>query len=78
MNCREFIEFLIDYTTGELADPQKAEFDAHMRECPDCVAYLENYRTTIRLSRDALRGDEPLPADVPDKLIKAILAARRT
>ncbi len=77
MNCREFIDFLIDYTTGELADTQRAEFDAHMRVCPDCVAYLENYRATVRLSRDAVRGDEPLPADVPEELVRAILAARR-
>ena len=76
MNCREFTEFLNDYFDGDLADAERDVFDAHLAECPDCRAYLETYRYTVRLSRVALTG--PAPADLPEDLIAAILAARAT
>ena len=77
MTCRELIEFLLDYVEGELPAEQRRLFEQHIEICPDCAAYLDSYRQTIKLSRDAFnRSDEELPADVPDELVAAILAAR--
>jgi hypothetical protein len=42
------------------------------------VGYLESYRETIRLGREACEPDGPLPEEVPEELVEAILASRRT
>ena len=77
MNCREFIEFLHDYFAGDLPSATLALFDEHLGECPDCVAYLRCYEQTLEFCQGAY-SDEPVPAEVPEELIQAILAARRT
>ena len=77
MNCREFTEFLHEYLSGNLPVDDRAAFDAHLAECPWCVAYLQNYRETILLGKAAFApADEPLPERVPEELVQAILAAR--
>jgi anti-sigma factor RsiW len=78
MNCREFVDFLVDYYENELPEAQHAKFQEHMQLCPPCVAYLESYEQTIRLGRAAFEClDDKLPADVPDGIVKAILEARK-
>jgi anti-sigma factor RsiW len=82
MTCRELAEFVMGYLDGELEADLRRRFDAHLAECPDCVRYLGEYRATVRAGREAYAdtgGDaDDLPADVPDDLVKAILAARST
>jgi len=79
MNCREFTEFLHEYLSGNLPADERAAFDAHLAECPWCVAYLDSYQKTIQLEQAAFAAadDEPPPADAPEELIQAILHARR-
>lgn len=77
MNCREFVEFLMDYLDGALPEEQQAFFERHMRDCPPCILYLDTYRETIRLGREACESPEgPVPDDVPEDLVRAILEAR--
>jgi anti-sigma factor RsiW len=77
MTCKQLTEFIADYRSGALSPEERAEFDAHLAGCPDCVRYLQTYEDTIRLAQDALGApDDPLPADVPAELRQAILAAR--
>ena len=77
MTCRELIEFLAEYVSGELPELERVKFDEHLAECPECVDYLKSYRATIRLGKSAFRDlDEPVPDEVPAELIDAILAAR--
>ena len=77
MTCKEFVEFLISYIDGNLSTAPRAVFEEHMRLCPPCGVYLDTYRDTIRLGKFACREDEAAPpADVPEELIQAILAAR--
>ncbi|HEV3081722.1 MAG TPA: zf-HC2 domain-containing protein [Gemmataceae bacterium] len=76
MTCRDFVDFLSEYFSGDLADAERSEF-AHLAECPTCVAYLDTYRKTIQLievARD--HPEEHVPDEVPEELVKAILAAR--
>lgn len=77
MKCREFVEFLMAYLDGDLAEETRSLFDEHMRECPSCVSYLETYSETIRLGRLAC-DDDAAPLDAPEDLVAAILAARRS
>jgi anti-sigma factor RsiW len=77
ITCRELIEFLDGYLADELSGDERAAFDEHLQVCPDCVAYMNGYEASIELGKAALRDDDAVPADVPDNLVKAILAARK-
>jgi anti-sigma factor RsiW len=78
LSCRELTDFIYAYEEGELPGDDRAAFDAHLAECPDCVAYLAGYRRSVSLGKQAFEGpDEPAPDDVPADLIRAVLAARR-
>jgi predicted anti-sigma-YlaC factor YlaD len=72
MNCRELSEFLSDYVSGELATGVAAEFEGHLGRCPDCLVFVEQYRTTVRLSADAYSDPPPR---IPEDLVEAILTA---
>lgn len=74
MTCRELIDFIASYRDDELTLEQRAEFERHLAVCPSCVAYLKTYEQTIVLAREA--GDDQVPEDVPESLVRAILAAR--
>jgi len=77
MNCSEFVDFLMAYLDGALATPQHETFEAHMVDCPSCETFLETYRETIQLGKLCLSEPEgPVPAQVPEELVAAILAAR--
>ena len=79
MTCREFADFLADYLSGGLSPGTRAQFERHLELCPNCVAYLSNYRDTIVLGRTAMAEDDAaLPTDVPEDLVKAILKSRRS
>ncbi len=77
MNCRELSEFIHDYLAGALPEGERATFERHLERCPDCVRYLDSYRTTIELARGAYAGEVIAPCQVPEGLIQAVLAAKR-
>jgi anti-sigma factor RsiW len=78
MTCRDFIEFLMEYLSDGLSAEERAIFDAHLAECPWCVAYLKTYCETVVLGKAALAEPEKgIPEDVPEDLVQAVLAARR-
>ena len=75
LTCREMVDFIADYLDGSLAPHRRDIFDAHLRQCPDCVAYLGSYAATVQLAKGC-EPDAPVPPDVPEDLVRAILAAR--
>jgi len=75
--CREVLDFLSDYLDDALGADERAAFDRHLALCPPCVAYLEGFRETIRLSRASLHADEASAPPVPDELVTAILRSRK-
>ena len=77
MTCRELVEFLADYMAGELPAKVRRVFEAHLADCPECVTYLRSYADTVRLARACAETDDAVPAEVPERLVRAILAARR-
>jgi len=78
MTCREVIDFLMDCLSGSLTETERATFDAHLALCPSCVAYIQTYRDSIQMGKAAFaREDEELPGEVPEELIRAILASRK-
>jgi len=78
LTCREVVAFLMDYLAHSLDPAQRAEFEAHLVDCDECVAYLRSYEQTVRLGRAAFDdADAAAEAHVPRQLVEAILAARR-
>lgn len=78
MTCRDLIDFLSDYVDGTLSVDQSKGFAEHLAACRSCRDYLDSYRKTIALEKEAfLPADEPAADRVPADLIKAVLATRR-
>ena len=79
LTCREFIDFIMAWLDGELEPDVRRSFAEHLDMCPDCVDYLDSYQRTVALGKAAwdAAGDAPVPDDVPEKLVQAVLAARR-
>ena len=48
--CREAVELVTDYLEGELSPRACRRLEAHLAACPNCGAYLEQIRATIRLT----------------------------
>ena len=77
VTCREFADFMADYLSGELHQDIRQQFDRHLGLCVNCRRYLTSYKETIALGKRALADDDSaLPVDVPEELVRAILAAR--
>ena len=78
MNCREFVDFLMDYLDGQLPPEQLAVFQRHMDHCPPCVAYLNTYQQSVQMGKvvcSCLEDDRP--DEVPEQLVQAIMQACR-
>lgn len=78
MTCRHVIDFLMDYLAGEITPEERAIFEKHLSLCPPCVAYLKTYEQTIKLEKCVQsKPDDPVCEEIPEELVKAILAARK-
>jgi anti-sigma factor RsiW len=86
VTCRDFADFLADYIDDALPADIRRQFEIHLAECPDCVAYLQQYRDVIRLA--PLADDDFDSAVVsgfsrtfspvlPEELVRAIVLARQ-
>ncbi len=75
ITCRQFEDFVVDFLDGSLPPARRRVFELHLRTCHECRQYLARYRETLALSL-GLR-DEPLLADIPRGLVRAIAGAIR-
>ena len=48
--CQEAIELLTEYLEGTLSRRQRRRLEAHLDACPNCSAYLQQIRMTIRFT----------------------------
>ncbi len=48
--CQQAVELVTDYLEGALSRRDRRRFEAHLKACPNCAAYLEQIRTTIRVT----------------------------
>ena len=62
LTCQQMTDLLEDYVTETMEAAMRSVFETHIRDCPDCQAFLDTYKTTIRTTR-ALRHD-----DVPEDM----------
>jgi anti-sigma factor RsiW len=58
--CQQAVELVTDYLEGALSRRDRRRFESHLRACPNCTAYLQQIRVTIRLA-GAIQPDDLLP-----------------
>jgi hypothetical protein len=59
------------YLTGGLSPGERAEFEAHVLDCPACAALVDEARAADAALNDLFAGVRP-PADFEDRMIQAI------
>jgi anti-sigma factor RsiW len=64
----------MEYMEGALAPDVRAAIEAHVAACPRCEAFIESYRHTPRIVRDATRIE--MPDDLEASLIAVLRASR--
>ena len=79
ITCMEFEDFMIGYMEGDLPASQRLVFEFHMKICRECRDYMAAYKRTIEVSGRAFEDQgAPVPPEVPEDLVQAILDARRS
>ena len=66
--CRNGVELLMEYLEGDLPAQVRADLEAHVLGCPRCVAFIESYRQTPEIMRDATSME--MPDDLADRMRK--------
>jgi predicted anti-sigma-YlaC factor YlaD len=61
LTCQEVVEIVTEYLDGSMAVEDRLLFEEHLLICAGCAAYLDQMRSTIRLT-GALRADDLDPA----------------
>jgi len=51
-SCRELFALLSEYIDGELPSATCEEMDQHIRSCAPCIQFVENLKTSIRLTHE--------------------------
>lgn len=78
ITCADFEGFLLDYHDGTLPEPQRQLFETHMKMCSQCRASLRGYVRTIELGQQLFaRREAPLPDEVPDHIVAAVVSAMK-
>ena len=61
--CAQITALIGDYIAGALEPDSRHAFEQHLAICPDCVAFLNTYRTTVEAMR-SLRFE-----DIPNEMV---------
>ena len=75
LSCREVVEILGDYLDGAMTPEDRARLDEHLADCEGCTAYLEQLRTTIRLT--GRLPEEAVSSEAMAPLLETFRAWRR-
>ncbi|HYY77852.1 MAG TPA: anti-sigma factor [Actinomycetes bacterium] len=74
--CRDVVEAVTDYLEGAMPAADRERFERHLAGCDDCAAYLEQLRTSIRLSGRVQA--ESMPPALREGLLRAFRDWRRS
>jgi anti-sigma factor RsiW len=75
LSCQELTELVTDYLEGALPRAEQARFEQHLAECGNCEIYLEQIRSTIRLT--GTLAPEELSPEAEEALLHAFRDWRR-
>jgi anti-sigma factor RsiW len=58
-SCRDAIDVLRAYVDGDMETATRASLEEHLGMCSPCVEFLETYKKTPGLCREALQAKMP-------------------
>ena len=58
--CQQVTALIMDYLSGEMGPETTSAFEQHLRDCPDCVAFLNTYKQTTLATRSLRHEELPL------------------
>jgi len=65
--CKEITALILGYLNDALDPSVKRDFKRHLRNCPDCVNFLNTYKKTTFLTR-SIRPEE-IPPNVRENIL---------
>jgi anti-sigma factor RsiW len=72
MTCRDAIGLFSDYLEPAMSAEALAELERHLRDCAPCVAYLNTFRRSRELTREASAVE--MPPELKQRLRQFLLA----
>ena len=72
LSCQELVELVTAYLEGALPSDERERFERHIETCDGCGQYLEQMRTTIRLT------GQLTPEAVPREAERGLVSAFRS
>jgi anti-sigma factor RsiW len=70
ITCRRVTSLIAAYLGGELDPEAVSAIEAHVRDCHDCIAFLNTYRKSVEATH-RLRYDT-LPPELQERALKVI------
>ena len=61
-HCQDVVRLLADFLEKQLPADVQGELERHLARCPECVAQLKTYASTVSLLRSVSEDD--LPAEL--------------
>jgi anti-sigma factor RsiW len=55
LSCKEVTDLIMEYLNGSMSPDVALAFEAHLADCPDCIAFLNTYKKTVELTRSFLK-----------------------
>ena len=74
LSCQEVVEILNDYLEGAMPAADRGRIEQHLAECEGCDNYLEQLRTTIRLT--GRLTEQSIPPEVMASLLRVFRTGR--
>ena len=68
LTCQQVVELVTAYLEDVLAPADRERFEEHLVFCDGCDNYLEQIRTSVRLTGAI---EQPLPAELEERLLEA-------
>lgn len=59
ITCRQMVDLLSDYVDGYLEPTVARQLGAHLRGCTECTAFLQTFKETLVLTREAACEEMP-------------------
>jgi anti-sigma factor RsiW len=70
LTCKDFLNELSDYLEESGDAELRAKLEQHITECPNCWVIADTTRRTIQIYKGM--DPYPMPADVEDRLMRAL------
>ncbi|NUQ82534.1 MAG: hypothetical protein HUU10_13050 [Bacteroidetes bacterium] len=72
-DCRRIIDEMCERMGEDMTSPHCRELMKHVEDCPDCKAYLQSLKKTVKVFHESKVS---LPLEVQNQLLSTLLAHR--